>query len=199
MELFFSPLACSLASRIAIHEAGLDAAFTQVDLKTKTLSDGDDYRPTYALGLVPALRTEDGALLTENVAVLLHLSERAGQPTTPDLVRWLSFIATELHKGTFNPVFDRHAPEEAKRYALSKAGPRLAFVDAHLRDHEHLLDAPSVADFYLYTVLNWLAPTPLELSDYPALQAFHDRMTKRPSVARAFREELPLYQALKAS
>jgi len=199
MELFFSPLACSLASRIALYEAGLDAELTQVDLGTKRLSDGADYRPTYQLGLVPALRTDDGALITENVAVLLYLSERGGQPATTELVRWLSFISTELHKGCFNPVFDRHAPEEAKRYALEKAAPRLAFVDAHLADREHLLDAPSVADFYLYTVLNWLAATPLELGDYPALEAFHQLMLARPSVKRAFAEELPLYRAERAS
>lgn len=199
MELYFSPLACSLASRIAVYEHDLDATFTPVDLRTKQLSDGADYRATYELGMVPVLRTDDGAVLTENLAVLTHLSTLGGAPPSLELTRWLAFITTELHKGIFHLVFDRDAPDEAKAYVLEKGRSRLAWVNEHLTDREHLLDAPSVADFYLYTVLNWLTTTPIALDDYPALKAFHARLAARPSVARAFREELPLYRAAQAS
>lgn len=198
MELYFSPLACSLASRIALYEAGVEATFIAVDPRTKRLPDGRDYREVYPLGLVPALRTDDGALLTENAAVLQHIAEHGGaatRETSRELQRWLSFIGTELHKGLFAPLFDPSAPEEAKRYAIEKGRPRLAHVDAHMRDRAFVLDAPSVADAYLYTVLNWTLATPVSLADYPALAAFHARMRERPSVARAFAEELPLYQA----
>ena len=53
MDLYFSPLACSLASRIALYEAGGDARFIEVDPKSKHTLDGDDYREIYPLGLVP--------------------------------------------------------------------------------------------------------------------------------------------------
>lgn len=199
MELYFSPLACSLATRIALYEAGIEATFVRVDPRTKRLPDGRDYREVYPLGLVPALRTDDGTLLTENAAVLQHIAERApGAAPSAELRQWLSFIGTELHKGTFAVLFDPAAPEEAKRYAIEKGRPRLAYVDAHMTGREHLLDAHSVADGYLYTVLNWALATPIGLADYPALRAFHGRMKARPSVARAFAEELPLYQAEQA-
>ena len=50
MELYFSPMACSLASRIALYEAGGDARFIEVDPETKRTLDGADYLKTYPLG-----------------------------------------------------------------------------------------------------------------------------------------------------
>ena len=200
MELYFSPLACSLAARIALYEAGLEATFVRVDPRTKRLPDGRDYRDVHPLGLVPALRTDDGALLTENAAVLQHIAERstsAAPSSINELRQWLSFIGTELHKGTFAVLFDPAAPEEAKRYAIEKGRTRLAHIDAHMTGREHVLDVHSIADGYLYTVLNWALVT-VGLADYPALKAFHGRMKERPSVARAFAEEHPLYQAAQA-
>ena len=94
-------------------------------------------------------------------------------------------------------LFDPTAPEEAKRYAIEKGRPRLAHIDAHMTGREHVLDVHSIADGYLYTVLNWALVT-VGLADYPALKAFHGRMKERPSVARAFAEEHPLYQAAQA-
>src|ERR1700678_1257474 len=77
MELYFSPMACSLASRIALYEAGAkDAAFIEVDPKTKYTLDGVDYRGVYPLGLVPLLRLDDGALLSENAAILQYIAAR---------------------------------------------------------------------------------------------------------------------------
>lgn len=79
MKLYFSPLACSLASRITALEADLDLAFVEVDAKTKRAEDGTDFRAVNPLGLVPALALDDGRVLTENAAVLQHLAD-----TKPD-------------------------------------------------------------------------------------------------------------------
>ena len=77
MQLYFSPLACSLATRISLYEAGAEAGFIEVDPKTKRiLDDGSDYLKVYPLGLVPAIRMDDGALLTENAAILQYVAER---------------------------------------------------------------------------------------------------------------------------
>jgi glutathione S-transferase len=64
MDLYFSPLAGSLAARIALYEAGADARFIEVDSETKRTSDGSDFAEIYPLGLVPLLRLDDGSLLT---------------------------------------------------------------------------------------------------------------------------------------
>jgi glutathione S-transferase len=194
MKLYFSPLACSLATRICLYEVGAEATYVEVDPKTKQTLDGHDFRAVSSLGLVPVLEV-DGELFTENAAVLQLLAERYPQlgARSLRLQQWLSFIATELHKAVFAPQFDRTAPEEAKKYALSKAPARLDWLSQQLGDREHLLEGFSVADAYLFTVLNWAQVTPLDLAQWPTVRAYWKRLQKRPSVARAFEEEKLLY------
>ena len=77
MDLYFSPLACSLATRIALYEAGAEANYLEVDPKTKVVQkDGSDFRTVNPLGLVPTLRTDDGTVLTENAAILQYVADR---------------------------------------------------------------------------------------------------------------------------
>src|SRR4249920_2884506 len=73
MQLYFSPLACSMATRIALYEAGASASFCEIDPKTKLTLDGQRYLDIHPLGLVPALRTDDDQLITENAAILQYV------------------------------------------------------------------------------------------------------------------------------
>jgi glutathione S-transferase len=201
MKIYFSPFACSLASRIAVYEAGAEATFVEVDSKTKRTSDGIDFRTIHSLGLVPTLLTDDGLVLTENAAILQYLAERfPGASLAPDdalgrtrLRQWLSFVGMELHKALYVPLLDKNAPEGAKTFALSKANSRLAWVAAQLEGRCYLLDAFSVADAYLLAVLNWSAVTPVDLAPWPAITSYRARLHERPSVARAFADETALY------
>ena len=204
MDLYFSPLACSLATRIALYEAGADAGFIEVDPKTKRIvADGSDYLTVYPLGMVPAIRLDDGGLLTENAAILQYVAEcfpdanlaPAGGIARTRLQQWLCFIGTELHKGLFVPLFDKKAPEGTAANTLRKAESRLAYLNDYLGGREFLLDSFTVADAYLFTVLNWSMATPVKFDRYPAIAAYFDRMKKRPSIAKAFGEELALYKA----
>lgn len=201
IKLYYSPLACSLAARIALYEAGVEATFLEVDPRTKRLADGADYRAIYPLALVPALQLGDGTLLTENIAVLAYIASMgAGAGPDYEVLRWLGYIATELHKGTFNPLFLPGTPEAVKSYAIEKGASRLLHIDAHMRDRDYVAaDDFTVADAYLYTVLNWAQATPIALADYPALARYHERVRQRASVARAFAEELPRYLARQAA
>jgi glutathione S-transferase len=207
MDFYFSPLACSMATRIALTEAGASANMIEIDPATKrVLANGEDYLAICPLGMVPALRTDDGEILTENAAILQYVADRfpaAGlAPVASDSVararlqQWLCFIGTELHKGLMIPLLDRKAPEEVKAYAMRKYASRLAYVDKHLAGREFLLDRFTVADAYLATVLNWTQATPqIDLADYPAAQAYLERMRARPSVAAALGVEVPLFRA----
>src|SRR3954466_2457396 len=77
MDLYFSPLACSMATRIAFYEAGHDANYLEVDPQTKRVqNDGSDFYSVNPLGLVPTLRTDDDVILTENAAILQYVAER---------------------------------------------------------------------------------------------------------------------------
>jgi glutathione S-transferase len=209
MDLYFSPMACSMATRVALYEAGAtDARFLEVDpLSKEVRSDGSDFRSINPLGLVPTLRTDDGVILTENAAILQHVAERF--PDSPiaagtglersRLQQWLCFIGTELHKGLFAPLLSKKAPAEMKAYVLQNGLSRLAYLEKHLTGRDFLLDRFSVADAYLVTVLNWTLVLPeIDLSQWPAIAAYHKRLRERPSVMRAVGEEFELFKTEQA-
>ena len=76
LELYFSPLACSLASRVALLEAGVEARYHRVDLVGRQLVGEDgDFLAVSPKGQVPALRLDDGSLLTEGSAVLQYIAD----------------------------------------------------------------------------------------------------------------------------
>ncbi|MGE0422258.1 MAG: glutathione binding-like protein [Reyranellaceae bacterium] len=206
MNLYFAPMACSLASRIAAYEAGAPVGFTQVDTRRKKVADGSDFFAVNPMGQVPALRLDDGSILTENTAVLPYLADRVPasglMPASGDerarAQQWLGFITTELHKALFVPLLDPHAPEAMKAYVRSKADLRLGLLQTHLDGREFMLDRFSVVDAYLVTVLNWAPYAGVDLAAWPAVQGYHQRMLKRPAVARAVGEEFALYKAEQA-
>lgn len=201
MDLYFSPLACSMASRIVVYETGEAARFHRVDTKAGRTADGADYRTINPKGLVPALRTEDGEVLTENAAILQFLADRTPQaglaPTGFQryrLQQWLSFVGSELHKSVFTPLLSPTADAAAKAAARKAAEPRFAYLDEHLAGREWLLDDFSVADAYMAAVLNWAQFVGLDLAPWPNVAAYRERLHARPSVARALGEEMELYR-----
>ena len=151
-----------------------------------SLTTGEDYRAVNPLGYVPALRLDDGTVLTENSAILQYIADQYPEaqlaPPASDRVgraklrQWLSFISAELHKGLMTPLLGDKTPPEVKAWTVSKYAPRLAYLDAKLKDREFLLDRFSVADGYLTTVLNWTRATP---RDRPL------RLSQRESLSRA--------------
>ena len=207
MDLYFSPLACSMSSRIAFAEAGVAVNLVEVDPPTKrVLATGEDYHAINPLGLVPALKLDDGTLLTENAAILQFIADaypeaELAPPASDRLARaklrqWLSFIGTELHKGLMLPLLGRETPPEVKAWAVHRYASRLAYLDEKLAGREFLLDRFSVADAYLATVLNWTQATPeIDLASYPNVKAYLERMRLRPSVGSALALEIPLFRA----
>jgi glutathione S-transferase len=205
MDLYFAPLACSMATRIALYEAGGTANFIQVDGKTKRLPDGGDFRDVNPLGQVPVIRTEEGPLLTENSAILQYVARRhpevrllGREDELPWLQQWVSFVSTEVHKGVFTPLFEPSSTADAKEAALKRAGSRFDVLEAHLAGREYLLGSFTVADAYLTTVLNWCRAVGIDLGRWPAVKAYFARMRARPSIARAMQEEGELYAAEQA-
>jgi glutathione S-transferase len=202
VDLYFSPVACSAATRIALYEAGATARFHLVDGRTKRLEDGTDYLTINPMGQVPVLRTDDGELLTENPVVLQFVADhypeaglapRDGMPRYR-LQQWLNFVTSELHKLVFTPLLSTDSNDGAKEFARSKVPLRLALLNTHLEGREFLLDRFTVADAYLVTVLNWARFAGIDLAPFPAVQTYFNRLSERPSVARAFAEEFAAYK-----
>jgi glutathione S-transferase len=196
MQLYFSPFACSLASHITLREAGLEAELIAVTLSTKTTATGADFLAVTAKGQVPALRLDDGSVLTEGPAVLQYLADRnpasglmpaAGRERYA-VLQWLNYIGTEIHKACFALMFNPKAPAEAKAWGRELVDEKLAYVDAELGSGSFLVgDRFTIADAYLAWALNIAGLVGVTL---PAgLQRYFDALKARPAVAAALAAE----------
>ena len=198
MKLYFSPGACSLAPHIALIEAGQGFTLEQVDLRTKQTAGGQDFTAINSKGYVPALAMKDGSLLTEGPAILQFIADLApdrrlapanGTLERYRLMEWLNFISTELHKN-FVPLFRPNSTEDMKEAARTGLRSRFAWVATRLEGDGFLIGSHfTVADAYLFTVLTWAAHVQVDLSPWPPLAAFAQRIAARPSVQQALREE----------
>jgi glutathione S-transferase len=205
MQLYYSPMACSAATRIALYETGATAEFIYVDIHTngtkRVLADGSDYHTINPMGQVPALRTSAGELITENSVVLqyvadLHPQARLAPPSGMPRYRlqeWLNFIATELHKATYLPLLISDSPEGAKAFARLKLPLRFTRLSQHLEGRDFLLDTFTVADAYLVTVLSWSQYAGIDLDEWPRVKTYFQALSKRPSVVKALGEEAKGY------
>lgn len=204
MKLYMFPGACSLSPHIVLRELGIPFDLDPVNPKTGKTAMGEDYKAVNPLGYVPALRLDDGQVLTEGVAIVQYLADRkpeaklAPAPGTIEryrLVEWLNFVATELHKG-FSPLFNPSLPESVRAATLDRLTGRLAHVDRHLDGRPYLLgDTFTVADAYLFTIVTWLPHAKLDLAPWPHLAAHHERVKARPAVREALRVEAEMRAA----
>ena len=198
MKLYYSAGACSLAAHIALEEAGLKYEAISAPTKTKLLPDGSDYRQVNPLGYVPYLVLDDGQALRECAIICQYVADQApakklipacGSMARYQLQMWMHFIATELHKG-FSPLFNPAMPDEAKKISLARLQDRLKFVDGELAGKTYLMGTDfTVADGYLFTVTNWAKPMAIDLSPYPNLLAWRERVAARPAVQAAMKAE----------
>jgi glutathione S-transferase len=198
MKLYYFTGACSLASSIALREAGLSFELVKVDRRTKRTADGLDFNEVNPKGYVPALRLDDGAVLTENVAVLQYIADRnpaaklappAGTMERYRLMEWLSFINSEVHK-QFTPLFRQEAPEETKEYSRKNLATRLGYLQRTIGSKTFVMgEQYTVADPYLYTVLSWGAHVDVDLGRWPELKRYVERIGQRPHVLEARKAE----------
>jgi glutathione S-transferase len=200
MELYYAPLACSLSARIVAREADLPLTLRQVEIFAHTFTDsGARYADVVPVAMVPALRTDDGTLLTEAAAVLQYLADLRpdaglapawGTPDRYRLIQWLSFVATELHKRVLWPIYNR-VPPEARAFARGSAPRAFDHVARHLADREHVVgDRFTAADAHLTWALHLATVAGLDpRAGRPALAAYLDRVRARPAVRALLAEE----------
>ncbi|MFZ4537952.1 glutathione transferase GstA [Propionivibrio sp.] len=199
MKLYFAPGTCSFSPHIALREAGIDVELVRVDIRKKNLvADGGDFLAINPKGYVPVLELDNGVRLTEGPAIVQYIADlkpESGLAPKPgtlqryQLQEWLGFINSELHKG-FSPLFNPATPDEYKTMALSNLANRLGYVADHLATHDYLLgERFTVADGYLFTVLGWGQWVGIDIKQWPALAAFQERVSNRPSVRDALAAE----------
>ncbi|WP_029075619.1 glutathione transferase GstA [Kaistia adipata] len=196
MKLYYAPGACSLSPHIALREAGLPFTMEKVDLRAKATETGADYKAINPRGYVPALQLEDGRVVAEGPIIVQVIADLApekalapalGSEARYQLMDWLAFISTELHKG-FSPFFNPAVNDEAKASFKERLMMRLGYIADELGDKPYLMGENfSVADGYLFTVLRWAKGFKFELG--PTLDAYFDRVAARPAVKAALEAE----------
>lgn len=191
MKLYYAPGACSLASRISLHEAGLAAEFEKVDLRTKITEQGYDYKAINSKGYVPMLVLDDGTAITENVAILEFIADReprlgpGGPLRRTRLLEMLAYLSAELHVA-FKPLW--HGGSEAdKAKAREAVAQRLGFVEEHIVELYLFGPRFTVADAYLFVLMRWAKPFDVRLSAH--LLGYFERVLERSTVRRAMAEE----------
>jgi glutathione S-transferase len=198
MKLYYSPGACSLSPHIVLLEAGLPYTLVKTDLKTKRTDSGADYLTINSKGAVPALQLDDGRVLTEGPAVVQYLADlkpesglapRAGTFERYQLMEILNYITSEVHK-TFSPLFNPLSSAEMKEASVTALGKRFDWLEGFLGKKNFLLgNTFTVADAYLFTILNWTRIVKIDLGKWPALAAYQARVAQRPKVQAALKEE----------
>jgi glutathione S-transferase len=179
-------------------ELGLDVALRKVNTKEKTVEGGGDYWKVNGRGYVPALELDSGEFLTEGPVISQYLADlkpesglapRAGTLERYRLQEWLNFLTSEIHK-SFSPLFKPNTPEDYKPVAKENLANRFDWIEKQLAGKEYLVgNRFSVADAYLFTLLNWTRPMKIDLARWPNLAAYHARVAARPKVQEAMRAE----------
>jgi len=192
------PGACSLAANIALREAGIPFELVKVSHRTHKTSDGVDFTQINSKGYVPALVLDTGELLTENTALLqyiadlnpdAHLAPPAGTLERYRLSEWLAYLNSEVHK-SFSPLFAPNASDDMKQYARDNLTKRLGWLAQQLGSKPYLLGEQfTVADAYLFVTLSLCGLAGVDLSPWPTLKAFQERVAARPSVIEAMTAE----------
>jgi glutathione S-transferase len=198
MKLYYSPGACSLSPHIVAIEAGLPLELEKVDLASHKTEGGQDFTTVNPKGYVPALRLDDGSVLTEGPAIVQYLADQkpatglapaAGTMERYRLQEWLTFIGTELHK-SFGTLFNKTSSDDAKQTAKVNIAKRLGYLNEQLANRQFLLGGNfTVADAYAFTIVNWTNFVGIDLKPYPNVGAYMARIGARPKVQETLRAE----------
>ena len=198
MKLYFAPGACSLSPHIVLEEAGIAAETEQVNNQEKKTKTGKDYWSINPKGQVPALQLDSGEMLTEGPVIVQYLADQkpgsglvppAGSIDRYRVQEWLNFITSELHK-SFGPIFRPTTPDAYKTISRENLGKRFDWLDKQIAGKQYLMgDKFTVADAYLFTVLRWSPRVEIDISKWPNLKAYVDRVAARPKVQAAMKAE----------
>lgn len=197
LKLYYIPGTCALCPHIVLREAGLAYTLEKVNRDDKKTETGADYTVINPKTNVPALTMDNGQLLTEVAVIVQYLADQvpdkmlappAGTLERYRLQEWLNFISSEIHKGC-SPLFNPNLNDEAKAALMSRLKHRIGYAADALNNRKYLMGHFSVADAYLFTVLRWAPRLNLDLSAWPVLEDYMERIAARPAVKAAIKEE----------
>lgn len=203
MQFFYAPNACSLASHIALEEAGADYELVRVDLKGGEQNEAA-YRAINPKGRVPALATDQG-VLTENTAILGYIARTWPSAPLADnkdafafaaVQAFNSFLASSVHvtfAHRYRPY--RYAADESAYATMAAKVPEaladyFGVIEKELEGSWVRGESYTTADPYLYVFTRWLKRDGLgDPAKFPRVLAHAERMEERPAVRRTLERE----------
>lgn len=202
MTLYFSPGACSLASHIALEEAGAPYE-TKPILLAKRQQRTEAYLKINPRGKVPTL-TVDGKNLVENTAILTYLARRFPEknlmPADPAeesrciaTMCWFSSVVHPSYQRFHRP--ERFAEGEAAQAAVKENGQKTFWencreIDSMFQGNDWIMGREySLVDPYALVFYGWGLRAGFPMKELDAYTAWQDRMMQRPTVQRVVEKE----------
>lgn len=189
MKLYHHPLSGhSHRARLFLSLLGLPHELVEVDLKS-----GAHKKPEFLalnpFGQVPVL-DDEGVMVSDSNAILIYLAKKAGRTdwlpedakSAAAVQRWLSVAAGEVAYGpaaarlitVFGAKFD---PKEV----IGRAHAILGNIESQLGNGGWLTgDRPTIADVAIYSYVARAPEGNVDLSGYPAVNAFLRRVEALP-------------------
>lgn len=201
MKLFYSPGACSMSVHIVLNEIGKPFEAVKIDKANKPA----EMLKANPNGHVPTVILDDGKALTEAAVILQYLADanpeknlgpKPGTWERVKLAETMNFLATDIHKG-FGPLWaadrwvtNKEGNAELRKSVAEGLSKKFEHLAGRLKDKQFLMgDSFTVADAYLTTLLSWTRMLNVDLSKWPALMGYVERMMARPSVQATMKAE----------
>ena len=204
LTLYYAAHTCSLASHIALEDAGADYTTVRISFA----SDGQrkpEYLAINPKGRVPALVTDRG-ILTETPAMLAFIAQSFPLKKLAPLDDAFLFaqaqafnlyLCSTLHVAHSHRMRGNRWADDAQAIeAMQRKVPQSVAACYELIEHK-MLGAPwvmgetyTICDPYLFTMAQWLEGDGVDPSRFPKVMDHRRRMSERPQVQRAIAEEL---------
>jgi glutathione S-transferase len=204
LKLFYAPHTCSLATHIALKDAGAEYTTARVDFAANG-QRSPDYLAINPKGRVPALVTDKG-ILTETPAILAFIAQSfplarlapIGEPFAfAEVQAFNSYLCSTLHVNHAHRMRgSRWADDPVAIAAMQRKVPDSVGACYDLIERD-MLRGPwvmgttyTICDPYLFTLAQWLEGDGLDPSRYPKLMDHRSRMSERAAVRNAIADEL---------
>jgi len=205
-QLFHAPFTCSLAVRLAAAWGDVELDVLPVKLGRHKTEAEKQLRLANPTGQVSTLILPDESVLTETNTCLIWTQSQSKNdtfrrdPNSPDyyqMLRWISFCSTELHKQLLRIVFYDEATDTVKENFRTLAKTRLAVLDKHLTGQDVLVgDTLSAADAYLAWFLTLSDKAGVEITPYEHLQNYANRQIADANLQKLLTEDAALKETI---
>ena len=204
ITLYYAAHTCSLASHIALEDAGAAYALKRIDFG-KNEQRAPDYLAINPKSRVPAMVTPRG-ILTETPAMLAFIAQsfpdaRLAPIDDPfafaAIQSFNSYLCSVVHVAHAHRMRGYRWADDPEAWAsMQRKVPDSVGACFDLIEREMLKgpwvagDAYTIADPYLFTLAQWVEGDGLDISRIPRVIDHRRRMLERPAVAKAIAEEL---------